>query len=228
MNRIVLAFRAFFNLLFSGELSAEILIALDLSRRSRAAPKAAAPAPAAPAAPTVRASDGALQILAILQRDSRLVDFLMEDIAGYADDQIGAAVRELHDQCRDALARYVTLQPVIDGVEGTLRQGAVAAIPNLVKFVGNVPAKPPAGGTLRHKGWRAAKVDLPALPAKQDAVDHRARRKSKSSKKTQPAKYVIGIDLGTTNSRAGLRGDPAGRRPVRAGQRAAAGRFRNW
>jgi hypothetical protein len=36
--------------------------------------------------------------------------------------------------------------------------------------VGNVPAKPPSGGTLRHKGWRAAKIDLPALAAQQDAA----------------------------------------------------------
>jgi hypothetical protein len=40
--------------------------------------------------------------------------------------------------------------------------------PNVVKFVGNVPAKPPSGGILRHKGWRAAKVDLPAPAGKQD------------------------------------------------------------
>ena len=167
MNRIVLAFRAFFSLVFSGELSAEILIALNLSRRSSAAPpKAAAPVPAAPA---VRASDGALQILGILQRDSRLIDFLMEDVSAYSDDQIGAAVRELHDQCRDAIARYVTLAPVIDGVEGTYAK-APAQDANLVKFVGNVPAKPPAGGTLRHKGWRATKVELPNLAAKQDAT----------------------------------------------------------
>ena len=173
MNRIVLAFRAFFNLLFSGELSAEILIALNLSRRSAVAGgKGAAPAKAAapaPTAPTVRTSDGALQILAILQRDSRLIDFLMEDVSAYSDDQIGAAVRELHDQCRDAIARYVTLAPVIDGVEGTYAK-APAQDPNLVKFVGNVPAQPPAGGTLRHKGWRASKVDLPNLTAKQDAT----------------------------------------------------------
>jgi hypothetical protein len=169
LNRIALAFRAFFNLLFSGELSAETLIALNLSRRTAATtPKPAAPA-AAPAAPTVRTSDGALQILAIVQRDSRLIDFLMEDVSGYSDDQIGAAVRELHDQCRDAIGRYVTLAPVIDGVEGTYAK-APAQDANLVKFVGNVPAKPPAGGTLRHKGWRATKVDLPNLPAKQDAT----------------------------------------------------------
>ena len=89
MNRIVLAFRAFFSLLFSGELSAETLIALNLSRRAATAPaKAAAPAAVPPAA---RTSDGALQILAILQRDSRLIDFLQEDVSGYSDDQIGAA-----------------------------------------------------------------------------------------------------------------------------------------
>ena len=168
MNRISLAFRCFFNLLFGGELSPGTLTALNLAKRGTAPAPAKSAAAAAPtAAPAVKVSDGALQFLGILQRDSRLVDFLMEDIASYSDDQVGAAVRELHGQCRDAIARYVTLQPVIDGVEGTFAK-APSSDPNVVKFVGNVPAKPPAGGTLRHKGWRAAKVDLPALAAKQD------------------------------------------------------------
>ena len=165
MNRIVLAFRSFFALLFQGALPDEVVRELHLSRATPAAPKPAAAAPA----PVARASDGALQMLAILQRDARLVDFLMEDISSYTDDQIGAAVRELHDQCRDSMSRYVTLQPVIDGVEGTFAK-APSSDAQVVKFVGNVPAKPPAGGTLRHKGWRAVKVDLPALGAKQDAA----------------------------------------------------------
>jgi hypothetical protein len=169
LNRILLAFRCFFNILFQGELSAEALTALNLARPKAASSASKSPeSKAAPAAPAVRTSDGALQILGILQRDSRLLDFLMEDIAAYSDDQVGAAVREMHDQCRDSVARYFTLQPVIDGVEGTFAK-APSADPNLVKFVGNVPAKPPAGGTLRHKGWRATKVDLPALSARQDA-----------------------------------------------------------
>ena len=161
--KIGLAFRCFFNLLFGGALSDGVLTELGLTKKSAAPAKPATPPP-----PERTTSDGALQFLGILQRDSRLVDFLMEDISSYSDDQVGAAVRELHDQCRDALARYVTLQPVIDGVEGTFAK-APSSDPNLVKFVGNVPAKPPAGGTLRHKGWRAAKIDLPALAAKQDA-----------------------------------------------------------
>ena len=166
----MLAFRAFFNLLFSGELSADLMTALKVTKRGAAPTTTASkPAAAAPAAPTMKVSDGALQMLGIMQRDARLIDFLMQDIASYSDDQIGAAVRELHDQCRDSIARYVTLAPVIDGVEGTYAKSP-GADANLVKFVGNVPAQPPAGGTLRHKGWRAVKVDLPTLPAKQDAT----------------------------------------------------------
>jgi hypothetical protein len=168
LSRILLAFRAFFYILFHGRLSDALASSLGLSRRAAAASSAAKPSASAPA-PAVQTSDGALQMLGILQRDSRLLDFLMEDVAAYSDDQIGAAVRELHDQCRDSVSRYVTLQPVIDGVEGTFVQ-APSKDPNLVKFVGNVPAKPPSGGTLRHKGWRAATVNLPALAAKQDAT----------------------------------------------------------
>jgi hypothetical protein len=168
LSRILLAFRAFFNILFKGRLSDALASSLGLSRRA-AAPASAAKPSASAAAPAAQTSDGALQMLGILQRDSRLLDFLMEDVAAYSDDQIGAAVRELHDQCRDSVSRYVTLQPVIDGVEGTFVQ-APSKDPNLVKFVGNVPAKPPSGGTLRHKGWRAAKVNMPPLAAKQDAT----------------------------------------------------------
>ena len=170
MNRIVLAFRCFFNILFSGELSTGVLTALRLPRRD-SPPKptpAAKPAAAAPAPPPTRLSDGALQMLAILQREGRLLDFLMEDVSSYSDDQVGAAVRELHDHCREALARHVTLEPIIDGVEGTFAN-APSKDPSVVRFVGNVPAKPPAGGTLRHKGWRAAKINLPPQPAGQDA-----------------------------------------------------------
>ena len=167
MHRILLAFRCFFSILFHGALSEPELQELGLVRRASGTTKAAASA-AAPA-PVARPADGALQILSIMQRDSRLLDFLMEDLTSYSDDQIGAAVRELHDQCRDSVSRYITLQPVIDGVEGTFAQ-APSKDPGIVKFVGNVPATPPGGGTLRHKGWRAAKVDLPALPPKQDST----------------------------------------------------------
>lgn len=166
MNRILLAFRCFFTILFQGRLSDSAITELGLSRRATPASAAATKA-APPAAPAIKVSDGALQILGILQRDARLIDFLMEDITAYSDEQVGAAVRELHNQCRDSVTRYVTLQPVIDSVEGTFTQ-APSKDPSIVKFIGNVPATPPSGGILRHKGWRAVRVDLPSVSPKQD------------------------------------------------------------
>ena len=156
MSRILLAFRAFFAILFGRPLPSEIKPAAP-SPKPAAAPKPEPPSPAY-----------ALQLLSILQRDARLLDFLMEDIAPYEDDQVGAAVRSLHDQARDSLTRYLSLQPVIDGVEGAHTRPAISD-PAAVKFIGNVPAGKPEGGVLRHKGWRAAKVDLPAVNPKQDA-----------------------------------------------------------
>ena len=155
MNRIAFAFRSFFSLLFSGTLPADIARASGYS----SAKPAAAPKPA----PQVRTADGALQMLAILQRDSRLIDFLMEDISVFDDEQVGAAVRDMHKQAREALTRHVQLGPVIDGVEGTFTK-LDSADPHAVKLLGNVPPSgKAAGGTLRHRGWRANTIDLPPL-----------------------------------------------------------------
>jgi hypothetical protein len=163
LRRLGLAFRCFLGILFDGALPDGALREMGLARRG------ATPA-SAPAKPVERpVSDGALQLLGILQRDSRLVDFLMEDIDAYSDEQVGAAAREMHGQCRETLGRYVRLDAVIDGVEGTFAK-APSADPGVVRFVGNVPAKPPAGGTLRHKGWRAVKTDLPPLGAQDPAI----------------------------------------------------------
>ena len=162
MSRISLAFRCFFALLFGGALSPELIAELGL------APIAAKPEkPAAPPPPAFKPADGALQILGILQRDSRIIDFLMEDITSYEDEQIGAAVRPMQTAAREALVRYVSLTPVIDGVEGTFAK-PTSSDPAVVKFLGNVPATGATGGTLRHRGWRAASVSLPALNPKQD------------------------------------------------------------
>lgn len=157
MNRISYAFRCFFAILFGGNLPADIAQAFGYSKAMPV--KAAAPAPPKP---QVGPADGAVQMLGILQRDARLVDFLMEDISAYSDEQVGAAVRDVQAQSRQALERYMQLQPVIDGVENTpVRTGGLDA--GAFKLVGNVPAAGTAdSGLLRHRGWKAGKVDLPA------------------------------------------------------------------
>jgi hypothetical protein len=162
LSRIASAFRSFFSILFGGSLPEDIAREFGYTKIK--------PVAAAPPIDLPKPSDGALQMLSILQRDSRLIDFLMEDVAGYSDDQIGAAVRNLHSDCRNSLTRHVTLTPVIDGVEGTYQKldAAKAPDPNRIKLLGNVPASGKApGGTLRHRGWAVSAVTLPPV-GKQD------------------------------------------------------------
>jgi hypothetical protein len=162
LNRISLAFRSFFSILFAGKLPPDVAQAFGYAK---AMPAKTAPAPAAASKPKPVAgpADGAIQILAVLQRDARLVDFLMEDISAFPDDQVGAAVRDVQAQARESLARYMRLEPVIDGVEGTFTK-IEGLDPVQFKLVGNVPPSGKApGGLLRHKGWKAAKVDLPQI-----------------------------------------------------------------
>jgi len=157
MNRISFAFRSFFAILFGGNLPADIAQAFGYSK---AMPVKSA-AKAAPAKPQATPADGAVQMLGILQRDARLVDFLMEDISAYSDEQVGAAVRDVQTQSRQSLERYMQLAPVIDGVEDTVvKTSGLDA--GAYKLMGKVPASgTAASGLLRHKGWRAGKVDLP-------------------------------------------------------------------
>jgi len=152
------------------------MLDLGLMKRAMTAPPAA-PAPAASkaaaapaAAPAASASDGAVQMLALLQGEARLVDFLLEDVGPYTDEQIGSAVRGIHDSCKVVLERHVKLTPVIDGIEGAIAK--VAGMDNAsVKLLGNVPADGKAeSGILRHRGWKVDKINLPTLKAGKSAT----------------------------------------------------------
>jgi Domain of unknown function (DUF2760) len=164
LNRIVLAFRAFFALLFSGKLPEDMVSELGLAPKAPPKPEP----PPRPVTPEFKPADGALQLLGILQNEGRVLDFFMEDIGPYSDDQVGAAAREVHEKTREALIRHFAPAPVIDAVEGSVANPPDGN-PAFYKYVGNVPAsgKPPAG-TLRHKGWKATAVSLPKMNTRQD------------------------------------------------------------
>jgi hypothetical protein len=109
-----------------------------------------------------------LRVLAVLQRDGRLVDFLQEDIDAYSDAQIGAAVRDIHRGCRKSLQDYLTIEPIIEGAEEQPVTVQADFDPAAVRLVGNVNGAPPFRGTLKHHGWRVRSVHLPLLPVARD------------------------------------------------------------
>ncbi|MEX3980733.1 DUF2760 domain-containing protein [Paraburkholderia sp. EG287A] len=175
-GRLSVALGSFFAILGDGELAANV----RRLREGGFAPAAAAPAPAAapvakpaPApAPTVvkeATPDAALQLLGLLQRNARFVDFVEEDIAGYADADIGAAARIVHEGCRATLRDHFAIRPVRSESEGsrvTLPAGFDAAA---VRLTGNVVGEAPFSGSLTHRGWRVEEVKLPQLVKTHDA-----------------------------------------------------------
>jgi hypothetical protein len=103
----------------------------------------------------------AIQLLSVLQRKGRLVDFLQEDLSQYEDSQIGAAVRGIHQGCKEALADNLQLEPVLEQQEGEEVTVKPGFDPRTIRLTGNVHGDPPFRGTLRHRGWRVVRMDLP-------------------------------------------------------------------
>jgi hypothetical protein len=104
-----------------------------------------------------------LHSLSVLQRDGRLLDFFNEDLSLYEDDQIGAAVRSIQEDCKKAVKKYINPKPVIDKEEGKKVSVEPGFDLDSIKLVGNVTGDPPFEGILKHSGWKAAKKEIPKL-----------------------------------------------------------------
>ena len=166
LTRIGLAFSAFFGVLGNAQLAARFAA---LRHGADAPPPAPAPAPAP--APTLKQAspDAALQLLALLQRDARLIDFAGESLAAYDDAQIGSAARLVHEGCAKVLREHFDIVPVRAETEGTRITLAAGFDAAAVKLTGNVVGQPPFSGSLSHRGWRVAEVRLPKLAEGHDA-----------------------------------------------------------
>lgn len=160
MGRIGLAFRLFFRVLFDAALAerARPLLAGD-----------AAPAPPSQAATVAEpkklkktpARSDALNLLAMLQREARLVDFLQEEIAAYSDEQIGAAVRDVHRDSAAVVQRVFALRPIREEPEGSTIELDGELDAARYRLTGRVPERPPFRGALAHHGWQATQCVLP-------------------------------------------------------------------
>ncbi|HXP61010.1 MAG TPA: DUF2760 domain-containing protein [Dongiaceae bacterium] len=152
-GRIALAFRVLFD-----------------SELARRAASLSAPERPAPAAPPERVHASGLLVLNAFQREGRLIDFLQQDVAAFSDEEVGAAARVVHGGCRRVLQQYFELQPATPEAEGsaiTVPQGFDAG---RLRLTGNVSGSPPFRGTVKHHGWIAKEIRLPALS---DAMDPR-------------------------------------------------------
>jgi len=188
LQRLFLAFYAFFAVLFRGQVASAVqrlraerraaraVDALGSGRSADASPDvptAPSTAPAPPASePPARTAvpapgdgDGArtaLYLLGVLQREGRLLDFVAEDVAAYPDATVGAAARTVHEGCRRALRDLLRLEPVLGEPEGTVVTVERGFDAGAIRLTGTVVGAPPFRGALRHHGWRASEVKLRA------------------------------------------------------------------
>lgn len=165
-GRLQLAFRV----LGDARLASRVLSIID-TPEPKIEPRAvepAKPAVAAPAAPEVLHAP-ALALLATLQREGRLVDFLQEDVAGYSDADVGAAARVVHSGCRKALSQLLDLEPVIQRGDGEVVEVPRGFDAQRIRITGNVSGQPPFRGTLRHHGWVVKSLRFPSMAPGMDA-----------------------------------------------------------
>src|SRR5206468_11521427 len=59
-----------------------------------------------PPPPPPKPTGEPIRVLAVLQRESRLIDFLMEDISAATDEQVGAAMKDLQPKAQAALKKH--------------------------------------------------------------------------------------------------------------------------
>jgi hypothetical protein len=142
-------------------LAAAVVLGLLLARARQ-------PAPPPPPPPPPKRSAEPLRLLALLQREGRVLDFFLEDISAASDEQVGAGVRELHRKAQTALKEHLTLEPVLPQAEGAAVEVPPGFDPSAVRLTGNVTGQPPFRGTLQHHGWRVKDYHLPAPPEGQD------------------------------------------------------------
>ncbi len=114
--------------------------------------------------------DAALQLLSLLQKEARFIDFIKEDVTSYSDADIGIAARVVHEGCNKAINEHFTLAAIRNEQEGskvTLPQGFDAGA---VRLIGNITGAAPFTGTLIHKGWQVTNIRLPKLTQGHDAT----------------------------------------------------------
>ena len=181
MGRVSTAFRAFFGSLFNGDTASRVSQALsakglpapvpDIARHAPISqPVEVAKKPAPPTEPKKPTQSEAITLLATLQREARLVDFLKEDLSGYADEQVGAAVRSIQRDSAKVLDRFFALQPVVADEEGAKVNVPAGFDAARFRLTGKVTGEAPFAGTLQHHGWEATKCELPQFTGSNSAA----------------------------------------------------------
>jgi hypothetical protein len=153
-GRLMAACRAFFAVAGDDETAAKVTALLSTAKEPPKPP---------------RLSSEPVRLLALLNRESRFLDFLLEEVPpGTSDAQLGAAVREVRLKAQAFLKEHLTFEPVLPQKENDTVEVPPGFDPSAIRLVGNVTGNPPFKGTLIHHGWRVKAYNIPKPSEGQD------------------------------------------------------------
>jgi hypothetical protein len=155
--RLILAFQCFFKILFSGVFAQKVR-SLGMDNKSIKPTQLPKNEPKPPEKQQ-ETKDSSLLLLSLMQREARLIDFLMEDITEYSNEQVGAAIRDVHKKASGILKRCY------DPIALVAQEGEVDLEVAYNAEVWDVSGKIPQAGSFKaeviHSGWMAQKLELP-------------------------------------------------------------------
>lgn len=103
-------------------------------------------------------SQDALTLLSLLQEKGRFLDFLMDDIRVYTDEQVGAAGRIVHQGCSKVLSEFFNISPLHAQEEGAVVKLGHEDLMSAYRILGNHVEQLPLSAKIVHKGWGTDKV----------------------------------------------------------------------
>ncbi|MBN1590554.1 MAG: DUF2760 domain-containing protein [Pirellulales bacterium] len=167
--RCLLAIRVFFRVLFDRDFARRVESLGGVTAADEPGEKPVSRPGVSKAKPKPQRSE-AISLLAALQREGRLVDFLQEPLDDYTDAQIGAAARDVHRDSGNVLRRMFELVPVVDEPEGATVEVPSGYDAGCYRLTGNVTGEPPFRGQMVHHGWRATTCQVPQFSGGKDAL----------------------------------------------------------
>lgn len=165
---LLLAGALFAVLLFLDKQGAGQLAPISREEASRPALTGAGGLSGASSAAKGSAEAEVIAFLGRMQEKGRLVDFLMDDISGYPDQDVGQAARVVYEGCRAVLKEHFAIEPLHASAEGsrvTVPQGYRTAE---FQLSGRLTGEAPFQGTLLHRGWKVTSARLPKVMTKEE------------------------------------------------------------
>jgi hypothetical protein len=154
-------------------MSSSILKKASTAAATQSAPEATPEEPSTAVSVSQNASNEAavVKFLARLQEKGRLLDFLMDDIAAYDNDSVGAAARIVHQGCCEVINDCFTIETVHAGAEMESITLADNYDSCAYRLSGKVPEHGPFEGSVLHRGWKTTRVNLPQLVTTADNIN---------------------------------------------------------